>query len=1342
MSSLPNNNKWVSLGQAAEILSVPIATVRRWDKEGILHSSRSKENICYFLIEELENIRLTEMLSISQAARLLGISDSALLQFEEKSLIASWRNLHGEPFYLKKSLDSFQNIILDPLRGTPQAVPATPIKVLTVYEENPSPFGTLSSDKKNIFQKFMAFQKVFYTCVLFVLMQIILLVGVLTILFLLFPENTVKFLGYHSRDASTVAKQYLDTPASSKVLGIQIQQDEDVSMLGKILTPFSNVSLLIVKQLDEETYYKIVPRNAVKSPDSSFLKTSERDIIEKIKAEILQDAIFLRNNNESTLRDEDGFNRVISSLNILNGTILAADLASGAVTTLAIADQAVTAAKLSPELTLLEDNAVLTQYIKDGEVRTEDILDGTLSNSDIADDAAISDGKLAQITASNKVAGSAVQLNANGGLVNNAGLSMNIYSGGGIAVSSDGVSLLLSCANGDVLKWNTTTSVWECSATAGGGSAGITAIKENDADVVSSATIIDFLGSDFTVTDAPSGEGNVSIDYSNSGITRRNQNETVSGSWTFSSAAPLQFSSTNPSISIGNTGALSITDGSNTLLSVTDNGTTGNAVITGTINSATISGGALTATAVNGITTANITTQGNTFNGASQLVQLDNQGKLPAFDGSLLTALSKSQIGLGNVENTALSTWSGSTNLVTAGTLTSGATGTGFTLNFTNSSLSGNITGSNIDESSLSGITTSNFTSANISQWTNNAGYITSNQSITLSGAVSGTGTTTITTTLEDDAVTTDKIQDDAITLAKIGQNSCIDNQIIKWSGTSWACATDQTGAGGSYVSLNPASADSATGTGPGLWINHGGTGSLLRLQNGGGTPVDRFVISNSGIITTGGYQGAVIADTYVSDDITISSSGSVAAGALTGTINTARITGLSPTQFTSANISQWTNDAGYLSTVDISSNTNLSASDGIALTGDALTNTDKGSSQNIFKSIAVSGQSNVVADGNTDTLTLIAGTNVTLATDATNDSITINATDTNTTYTAGSDLDLTGTTFDLESTIDTVSTINLSGTGTLNGLDAIDATTETTLESAIDTLANLTAASSLVSVGTLTGGGTGTGFTLNFTNSTLSGNISGSNIDESTLSGLTASNFSSANISQWTNNAGYITDGNTGWDNSYGFITASSTDTLTNKSGNISQWTNDAGYITDGNTGWDNAYGFITASSTDTFTNKSGNISQWTNNSGYLSTVDVSSNTNLTASDGISLTGDALANTDKGSSQNIFKNIAVSGQTNVVTDSNSDTLTFIAGTNITLTTDATGDTITINGSGGGTTYSAGNDLDLVGTTFDLESTLDSVDTINLAGTGTLNGLDVIDATSETTIEGAIDTLG
>ena len=46
----------------------------------------------------------------------------------------------------------------------------------------------------------------------------------------------------------------------------------------------------------------------------------------------------------------------------------------------------------------------------------------------------------------------------------------------------------------------------------------------------------------------------------------------------------------------------------------------------------------------------------------------------------------------------------------------------------------------------------------------------------------------------------------------------------------------------------------------------------------------------------------------------------------------------------------------------------------------------------NTFRTIAVSGQSNVVADTTTDTLTLVAGTNITITTDAGTDSITINA--------------------------------------------------------------------------------------------------------------------------------------------------------------------------------------------------------------------------------------------------------------------------------------------------------------------------------------------------------------
>jgi hypothetical protein len=64
------------------------------------------------------------------------------------------------------------------------------------------------------------------------------------------------------------------------------------------------------------------------------------------------------------------------------------------------------------------------------------------------------------------------------------------------------------------------------------------------------------------------------------------------------------------------------------------------------------------------------------------------------------------------------------------------------------------------------------------------------------------------------------------------------------------------------------------------------------------------------------------------------------------------------------------------------------------------------------FGTIAVSGQSSVVADLASDTLTLAAGANVTITTNAATDTITIAATDTNTTYTAGAGVNLSGTKF------------------------------------------------------------------------------------------------------------------------------------------------------------------------------------------------------------------------------------------------------------------------------------------------------------------------------------------
>tara|TARA_A100001015_G_scaffold119171_1_gene132169 strand:- start:1371 stop:3218 length:1848 start_codon:yes stop_codon:yes gene_type:complete len=92
------------------------------------------------------------------------------------------------------------------------------------------------------------------------------------------------------------------------------------------------------------------------------------------------------------------------------------------------------------------------------------------------------------------------------------------------------------------------------------------------------------------------------------------------------------------------------------------------------------------------------------------------------------------------------------------------------------------------------------------------------------------------------------------------------------------------------------------------------------------------------------------------------------------------------------------------------------------------------------------------------------------------------------------------------------------------------------------------------------------------------------------------------------------------------------------------------------------------------------------------------------------------------------FKTIAVSGQTSVVADSATDTLTFVAGTNMTITTNAGGDTITFasTGSSGSSTFlglsdSPANFSGAAGKYLKVNSSANSIefDTLNFDDLGT-----------------------
>ena len=118
----------------------------------------------------------------------------------------------------------------------------------------------------------------------------------------------------------------------------------------------------------------------------------------------------------------------------------------------------------------------------------------------------------------------------------------------------------------------------------------------------------------------------------------------------------------------------------------------------------------------------------------------------------------------------------------------------------------------------------------------------------------------------------------------------------------------------------------------------------------------------------------------------------------------------------------------------------------------------------------------------------------------------------------------------------------------------------------------------------------------------------------------------------------------------------------------------------------------------------------------------------------------------------NSFATIAVAGQSNIVADSSSDTLTFIAGSNVTLTTNDSNDSITINStaSGGGTASDSFATIAVAGQSSVVADS--ATDTLTLAaGTGisitTNAGTDTVTITNTasaggTTFAGLTDNAG
>ena len=132
-----------------------------------------------------------------------------------------------------------------------------------------------------------------------------------------------------------------------------------------------------------------------------------------------------------------------------------------------------------------------------------------------------------------------------------------------------------------------------------------------------------------------------------------------------------------------------------------------------------------------------------------------------------------------------------------------------------------------------------------------------------------------------------------------------------------------------------------------------------------------------------------------------------------------------------------------------------------------------------------------------------------------------------------------------------------------------------------------------------------------------------------------------------------------------------------------------------------------VGTTATQTFTNKtltSPVLNTGVSGTAILDEDNMASNsaTQLATQQSIKAYVDSEVSGSGGGAANAFKTISVSGQDDVVADSATDTLTLVAGSNMTITTSASGDTITLAASGGGsgiTVQEEGSALSTAGTT-------------------------------------------
>jgi hypothetical protein len=589
---------------------------------------------------------------------------------------------------------------------------------------------------------------------------------------------------------------------------------------------------------------------------------------------------------------------------------------------------------------------------------------------------------------------------------------------------------------------------------------------------------------------------------------------------------------------------------------------------------------------------------------------------------------------------------------------------------------------------SVSEPTTGTVTSVDLTAGTGisvSGGPITTSGSITVTNtapdqvvSLTGAGTTVITGTYPSFTITSNDEFDGTVT--SVGTSAPLTGGTITTTGTigitqsgvatdGYLSSTDWNTFNSKEPALTKGNLTEATSA---VLTITGGTGAVI----GTGTTIQvaQAGASSSGFLsstdwnTFNGKQSALTFSAPLvntSGTITITQSGAATDGYLSSTDWNAfnsKEPALTKGNLTEATSSVLTITDG--TNAVIGSGTSIQVNQSSSTTNGYLSSTDwstfNGKASNSFTTITVATQSNIVAGSATDTLTIVAGTGVAITTDALTDTLTISATGSGGTVTSiDTTAPITGGTITGTGTIG----ITQSGAAADGYLTSTDWNTFNGKQDALTFSAPLVNTSGTISIPAATSLVDGYLSAANF--ATFNGKQDALTLTTTGTSGAATLTGATLNIPQYT-------DQYTGTVTSVAALTLGTTGT--DLSSTVADGTTTPVITLNVPTASAANRGALSSTDWTTFNSKQSALT-------FTSPLVNTTNT-ITINQSSSTTDGYLSSTDwttfNGKASNSFTTIAVSGQSNIVADTATDTLTIVAGAGISLTTNDSTDTLTI----------------------------------------------------------------